>query len=144
MYEQKLLRTKKYLGKIVSLDRKKETTAVIDFSGSVKEVMSQLIARELIAHGFSFHATRNSLVLDTIEVHFPTAKISQEEKPVVLQINERYLYRGLVQDLLQYFHPEATEDKPGTYLASLLSDAGISLSGEEFVSLYRKIYLEQQ
>ncbi|MEA3414159.1 MAG: hypothetical protein U9Q99_01390, partial [Nanoarchaeota archaeon] len=63
-------------------------------------------------------------------------------KNVVLLLNKRYVYPKLFELLLDFFEPESEDDKKGKKLAFRLKDAGIHISQEHFIQLYKKIYLE--
>jgi hypothetical protein len=132
---------KKYLGPIISISEKTTTTNLIkiDFSEQSKECIRNIISNEFILRGFIRKQAR--LLFDDLIVSFATNKITKNNINCVLFINDRYLYGELLDDLQNFFAPESTEDRPGKKLAQTFSDAGIPISQEEFINLYKKIYL---
>ena len=138
--------TKKYLGRIISLPESNESFIPldVDFSQSLKECMISLLKNEFYSRGFSDHSRQNAVVFDNIILNFSTQKISKDGKSVVLFFNNRYFYQGLLKDFIYFYQPEGSDDIKGQKLAQLFSDAGVSISKEDFVSLYKKIYTNTQ
>lgn len=137
--------TKKYLGKIIDLDDQKPEIQInkqIDFSNSIKEIMFSLIVQELELKGFIFD-NKHSLKKENIIIKLTKKPyFILDGKNVVLLLNKRYVYPKLFELLLDFFEPESEDDKKGKKLAFRLKDAGIHISQEHFIQLYKKIYLE--
>ena len=132
-------KVKKYLGLIIPVER---TLIIdespIDFSQRKKEVIRDIISKEFLACGFE--RKRNKLVKDDIIIDMVNYKIFKGDKPAVISINNRYLYPSLLRYIVDFYEPEFEDDRPGQKLASAFSDAGIPVSKEDFISLYRLIY----
>lgn len=137
--------TKKYLGRILNIPDSDSSfdSFDVDFSSSLKDCMISLIKKEFFSRGFINHSRQKAIVFNNIIINFSTQKIIKDDKNVVLFINKRYFYSGLLKNLLNFYQPESSEDVPGQKLAQLFSDAGISISKSDFVNLYKKIYLEK-
>ncbi len=133
-------KVKKYLGKILVLDDARDVDGLleIDSSLSKKEYISQIICLEFFKRGFLLE--NNVLINDSINIFLLTGDITFQGKKVVLFMNGRYLYKDILESLLDFFQPEAKDDVKGKKLASAFSDAGISIAPEHFIALYKKIY----
>lgn len=133
---------KKYLGPIISVTDVDSFELVnINFDESAKECIRNIISNEFIKKGFIRKQAR--LIKDDIVISFSTNKITKNDSDCVLLVNERYLYGGLIDDMQNFFAPESSEDRPGKKLAQVFSDSGVLISQEEFISLYKKIYLKK-
>lgn len=134
---------KKYLGPIIFVPDKINNTSLInvDFTESSKECIRNIISNEFISRGFIRKQAR--LIFDNILISFANNKITNNGSDCVLFLNDRYFYGGSLDDLQNFFAPESTEDRPGKKLAQVFSDAGIPVSQEEFINLYKKIYLSK-
>jgi len=134
--------TKKYLGRIIPLldSNPSFIPNKIDFNFSLKECMLLLLKNEFYSRGFINHSRQNALVFDNIIINFSTNKILKDDKNIVLFLNNRYFYSDSFKDLISFFRPEVEDDVKGQKLAQAFSDAGISISKEDFVGLYHKIY----
>lgn len=132
---------KKYLGLIVEVSPKNELFKFkeIDFSLSTKKCIRDIISNEFLSRGFISKQAR--LIFNDVVINFSTNKITKNNSNCVLFINGRYLYGAHLDNLQNFFAPESSEDKPGKKLAQAFSDAGILISQEEFINLYKKIYL---
>jgi hypothetical protein len=104
--------------------------------------MQQLISCELLAHGFT-QGRGETYKYEGIVVNLSKGTIREQEKQVVLFMNDRYIRQRLFKDLLDFFAPESEDDVKGKKLAQAFSDAGIRISQENFVQLYKKIYLSK-
>lgn len=132
---------KKYLGKIILLENSsQELSFDVNFSLSLKKVMQQIISREFLSRNF-IHGRGEVYSWNDISVNLSSGNIKQEDKSVVLMLNGRYLYSKQIRELLDFFAPESGDDLKGKKLAQTFSDAGISISQDIFVKLYKKIYL---
>lgn len=134
--------TKKYLGRIIFLPDTNPSFSPIsvDFSSSLKDCMVSLLKNEFFSRGFSAHSRQNAVVFEDIIINFSTFKITNDGKNVVLFLNNRYFYPELIRDFVTFYQPESEDDVPGQRLAQAFSDAGVSISKENFVLLYKKIY----
>lgn len=132
--------TKKYLGRIYQPKKIHEQFAAISEDFDKKSFIIELIAQELQRHGFVKHERKQAYVLDTLEVHLLNGIITANGKKAVLQLNDRYVYAGNLQRLLDFYEPESEDDRPGTRLAAAFSDIGVAVQPQDFVTLYRKIY----
>ncbi|MBN1175237.1 hypothetical protein JXA48_01195 [Candidatus Woesearchaeota archaeon] len=132
---------KKYLGPIVEIPPKSEVFSPIqiNFDEPSKECIRNIISNEFISRGFIRKQAR--LIFEDIVISFANNKVTKGESECVLFINDRYLSGFALDDLQNFFAPESTEDRPGKKLAQTFSDAGIPVSQEEFINLYKKIYL---
>lgn len=134
---------KKYLGPIIAVPDKLDSFDLIkiNFDDSSKDCIRNIISNEFISRGFIRKQAR--LIFDDIVISFANNKITKNSSDCVLFINDRYLYKGNLDDLQNFFAPESTEDRPGKKLAQSFSDVGISITQEEFINLYKKIYLSK-
>jgi hypothetical protein len=133
-------KVKKYLGRILTLPEPAQDVPArdIDFSCSKQECMKQIIASEFLSRGFV--QQKNMLLLEDIKVSLASGRITANNKSVVLFLNGRYLHKQALANLLDFFEPESEDDRKGKKLASALSDAGIGVSAEQFIALYKKFY----
>jgi hypothetical protein len=118
----------RYLGKYVELPEMPVIPAEPD--------TAKLIAAELRSRGFS-----DKLVSDKIKVNLQTCTVRQGKKKLVLGLNGGFLCDYTLRKLL-HFQP-AEEVTPGYRLARAFSDAGIRISREQFVGIYKKLYKKQ-
>lgn len=132
-------KVKKYLGLIIPISRVVNINdKEIDFSKKKKDLIRDIISEELIACGFK--RKRNKLYFENLVVDLVTGKIINDNKPAVLSLNGRYIYPSLLRYIVDFYEPESEDDRPGEKLASAFSDAGIPISKDNFISLYKKIY----
>lgn len=134
---------KKYLGPIISVPEKIDSASLIqiDFSEQSKDCIRNIISNEFISRGFIRKQAR--LIFDDIIISFSNNKITKGSSDCVLFVNDRYFYSGNLDDLQNFFAPESSEDRPGKKLAQAFSDAGIPVLQEDFISLYKKLYLDK-
>lgn len=134
--------SKKYLGKIIELEELNQETKnkQFDFSQSTKTIITQLICDEFEKKGFIFNQTKNILSKEDIIINLSKGKIQKNKKNVVIFINGRYVYGSLLIQLINFFEPESEEDKKGKKLALAFSNAGIFISQDNFIQLYKKMY----
>lgn len=133
--------TVKYLGRIVEVPDQDPSFEFpeVNFSKDKLCCFRDIIANEFSSRGF--FRKRNKLTYNDLVIDLVSGKILQKDQPVVLFLNGRYFYRTLLNSLLDFFQPEADEERPGERLAKAFSDAGIGILKEDFVQLYRKIYV---
>ena len=133
--------TIKYLGKIVGVPEQDSSYEFleIDFSKDKLYCFRDIISNEFCSRGFV--RKRNKLILNDLVVDLVSGKILFGGQTVVIFINNRYFYRSIFNSLLDFFQPESEDEKKGERLAKAFSDAGISILKEDFVQLYRKLYM---
>lgn len=131
--------TKKYLGKIIVCEGE-DGHIEANPSLSKKEFILELLVHYFALFGFEKHPRKLAVVKDDITIHFPSKKIMQNDKAVVLKLNERYVYSGLLSRLLDFYEPEGEDERPGTRLAQACSDIGLTIHPQSFITLYKKIY----
>ena len=136
-------KVKKYLGAIVELSPRIDPApapVIIDFSQPTKHCIALIIKNELFKRGFI--QKRQTLTLGEIKVNFSRYTITKSGKSAVILINGRYLYSTQLRYLINFFEPEEYADQKGEKLAQAFSDAGISISSEHFIALYKKMYVD--
>ena len=112
--------------------------------------MKQIIINEFEAQGFIFdskHTLRKGEPKskeETIVKLTKKVRFLQNKKNVVLFFNQRYVYPKLLELILDFYEPETEDDKKGEKLAFRLRDAGIRIAQEDFIQLYRAIYLAKE
>ena len=63
---------------------------------------------------------------------------------VVLFINGRYLYDKLILNIQNFYQKDSDDEiEKGRFLAQLFSDAGINISKDVFIQLYKKIHTDE-
>jgi hypothetical protein len=133
--------TKKYLGKIIFLEPEKDSEEIIlDAKKTKKQLILDILRHTFYKYGFIDHTRKNAVLKGSLEVHLSSGSITDTGKNVVLQLNDRYVYPALLLSLLDFYQPEAEDERPGTRLAKVFSDAGIAITPDQFVLLYKKIY----
>jgi hypothetical protein len=118
----------RYLGKYVELPAMPVIPAEPD--------TAKLIAAELRSRGFS-----EKLSFDKLKVNLGTCSVREGKKKIVLGLNGGFLCDYTLRKLL-HFQP-AVEVTPGYRLARAFSDAGVRVSREQFVAIYKKLYKKQ-
>jgi hypothetical protein len=136
-------KVKEYLGRIIECKQIKENSVFLDFEKKPQEIIFDLIKRDLLRLGFA-QVEEKIFILEEVTVDCNTYNILKKNKPCVLEINHQYLYKNNLSQLCNYHEPETTDSQPGKKLAKLLMSSGIEISPEEFIQLYKKLYLEQQ
>jgi len=137
-------KVKDYLGNIVELSDEliKEPNSVenYDWNQPLKLLFREIICDQFVSRGF----IRKKWILkkDNLTINLSTNKIKKDDQEIVLFLNGRYLY-GKLLNQIQNFYDVEEEDTPGQKLAKLFSDAGISISKDVFVMLYKKIYINK-
>ncbi len=139
-------KVKKYLGKIVFMDD--------DYSSDFKNVENydwklplKLLFRELISEEFlrrGFIKKNWSLIKGDLKINLSTGKITKNGVNVVLFINGRYLYDKLILNIQNFYQKDSDDEiEKGRFLAQLFSDAGINISKDVFIQLYKKIHTDE-
>lgn len=120
-------KTKKYLGRA----KKYETTKIADFLGA--NPLASLVANALTNAGFD-----EKLKHEEVKIDLQKKKVKKGRSEAAIILNEGILSSHTLQALLNY---EATEEeKPGMKLAKALGDAGVDLSNECFIKLYKVLH----
>ena len=131
-------KVKQYLGRVYELKKQKEVENVVDCSKNKKELLSGLIANELVSLGFKekkggFHSER---------LHFNSSALSfkkkSSKKNVVLSLNDGYLCNFTLQRILN-FKKSKDLNKDAHTLAKYFLEAGLQVSREDFVRFYELI-----
>jgi hypothetical protein len=115
----------RYLGKYIELP----ATPVIPAEANT----SSIITAELRSRGFS-----EKLTFGKIKVSLQTCTVREGRKKIVLGLNGAFLCDYTLRKLL-HFHP-SVEVTPGYGLARAFSDAGVRVTREQFVVIYKKLY----
>ncbi|MBW2969355.1 hypothetical protein KY314_04570 [Candidatus Woesearchaeota archaeon] len=122
-----------YLGRIIKLQKKQETTPDITNS-EYTEAITSLITQELINHGFNEKLSHNNTKVD-----LKNRKIINNNKNTVIEINEGYMCTYTLNKLMT-LKLTGYEEQAGTQLATALLEAGLKINKEIFVQLFEKIY----
>ena len=135
--------TKKYLGPIITLPSPSSEPVDVELDPSLSNHtnITRCVISELLRHGFVL-SPRSQNVLhrnNSLKVNLRTSTITYNDKPVVIEINGRYLYNRLLSSLLS-FQESDDDSQPGSVLAKAFSDAGINIHPSTFVKLYQFIY----
>jgi hypothetical protein len=132
----------KYLGPIFVLEKQGAQEFLELQKENSKDVIIELICRELLFQDF---IESSSLVFTKgdIVVNINTCSIKKNLMSCVLEINSKYLYSDNLKDLSNYYEPETSDCQPGKKLAKLLMSSGLSITPDEFVRVYRLLYLEK-
>jgi hypothetical protein len=127
-------RVSKYLGKTQTLSRFSEGLA--ELPAGLQPAIVEAIAQELSNHGFVREG--NLLKQENVTVDLNEKTVRQNIKKIVLGMNEGYLCDHTLQQLLT-FTPEERQDESAKKLASLVLEAGLKLSNEQFLHLYEQV-----
>ena len=127
-------RVSKYLGKTETMQRFSE--GLLELPTGLQPAIMEAVAQELVNHGF----VRDGSLLkqENITVNLDDKTVRQNSKKVVLGMNEGYLCDHTLQQLLT-FAPEERPDESAKKLASLVLEAGLKLSNEQFVHLFEQV-----
>ncbi len=123
-------RVKRYLGKYVELPEMNRAP----MPTGVQPTAGIIIGCELRGQGFTERLSHPEL---GIKVNLKTCTVKQDNKNIVLGINGGFLCAFTIRKLV---HATPTvEVMQGYAYARAFSDAGIRVTREEFVQLYRKL-----
>jgi hypothetical protein len=115
----------RYLGKYVELPAAPLQVA--------EPTVAKLVAAELQGRGFS-----EKLSQDKIRVNLQACTVKEGKKSIVLGLNGGFLCAYTLRKLLHF--QVAEEVTPGYRLARAFSDAGIRVTRDQFVAIYKKLY----
>ncbi len=135
-------KVKDYLGKVLKFE-KKEVSYNVDQTKEIKQYILELVKKELLNHGF----TENNEVFENnnIFINIKELGFRKEKKEVLLSLNEGFLCKKTVEDLLNFkVQQEETEEKIAIRLAKTILESGLKTSHEEFVALFEKIMPEKK
>ncbi len=127
-------RVSKYLGKSATLTRFAEGLA--ELPAGIQPAILEAVAQELKNHGFVQDG--KLLKQEDIIVNLEDKTVRQKSKKVVLGMNEGYLCDHTFEQLLT-FAPEERPDESAKKLATLVLEAGLKLSNEQFVHLFEQV-----
>ncbi|MEM3154262.1 MAG: hypothetical protein QW165_01705 [Candidatus Woesearchaeota archaeon] len=127
-------RVSKYLGKTFTPTRFSE--GLLELPTGLQPAILEAVAQELINHGFVRDG--NVLKQENIFVNLTDRSVREGSKKVVLAMNEGYLCDHTLQQLLT-FAPEERPDESAKKLATLVLEAGLKLSNEQFVHLFEQV-----
>ncbi|MDD3175126.1 MAG: hypothetical protein PHU51_01460 [Candidatus Nanoarchaeia archaeon] len=139
-------KVKKYLGKIVFMDDEYllnfKNVEEYDWNLPLKLLFREIISNEFICRGFIRKTW--CLIKNDLQINLSTGKITQNGVSVVLFINGRYLYDKILLNIQNFYHKDSDDEiERGKTLAQLFSDAGINISKEVFIQLYKKINADE-
>jgi len=123
-------KVKRYLGKYYELDEAPRAA----MAAAVPVTASLVLGSELRNRGFTEKLTHVEL---GIRVNLKTCTVKQNSKNIVLGINGGFLCAFTLRKLVHA--TPLVEVVPGYSYARAFSDAGIRVSREEFVLLYRRL-----
>ncbi|MEM4267850.1 MAG: hypothetical protein QXK37_03370 [Candidatus Woesearchaeota archaeon] len=135
----------KYLGKVHTLLQVKN----IDFEtfvekpieeylqASPRKIILDLVARELINHGFE--KRRGVWIRESLEINLYSVSFKENRKPFVLHINGDYLCPYTLRKLLN-FKSSNDEVSVGKELAKAFISAGIAVPENIFIEVFQKVY----
>ena len=139
-------KVKGYLGKVHPLEQKKEH-AFAEFiakdlqeylkASSPKKIIADIVALELVKHGFS--QKRSSWYLDDIRINMGTLEVLKGDAPIVLQLNNDFLCNHTLRKLVN-FKSTSDQQTTGTEFAKAFVQAGIPVDQELFVHLFNTVY----
>ncbi len=130
-----------YLGAVIKPDKCSESAPIGDIltSGTIPEIVSALVSRELENHGFKSEG--KNWVLGNCTVHPKWGKIRRNGKHAALRLNEGFLCDSTLRALQKVMSKEEIEGKE---LASAILEAGIGIESEGFVRLYERLTAQRQ
>lgn len=137
-------KVKEYLGKVVKPERT-EFNSSIDFNSDYLDLINKLFERELLRHGFKEVKVLQgrTLELGRIKANLESFDVVKGKKNVLLSINEGFLSKKTIQELVNFKHLE-DKQKTGLKLAQAILEAGLKVSEEEFVKLFEKIPFKEE
>jgi hypothetical protein len=124
----------KYLGKTITITRFSEGLA--ELPPGLQPAIIEAVAQELQNHGFV--RDDNLLKQEDITVNLAEKTVRHKNKKIALAMNEGYLCDHTLQQLLT-FSPEEKPEESAKKLASLVLEAGLKLSNEQFVHLFEQV-----
>ena len=127
-------RVTKYLGKTIILERISEEQK--ELPKELNKALMTAIEQELQNHGFK--KQENSWGRERIIVNLNEKKTEEEGKKIVLAMNEGYMCDHTLKQLFE-FTPTEKPAESATKLANLALEAGLKLSGEQFLHLFEQV-----
>ena len=129
---------KAYLGKVLTPEASSSVSAPDISDKNFEDSVITLAAWTLTNHGF---ANGNGLhVREEVNVDLGAKSVKRKTKAAVLELNEGFMCSHTLKQLLDFQGEGSHEEEVGQRLAGQLLEAGISVSHETFVELFKKIY----
>jgi hypothetical protein len=100
-----------------------------------KLVYKALLKRELVRYGF-IEIEPNLMQYEDITIALTTKDVIRNGRQVVLKVNEGFICKQTITNLLKHIH---LEDETGKKLAEDILEAGISIEKDIFVRLYKML-----
>ena len=137
-----------YIGAVFTIERvaEKPLGKCIDcpledfFKGKPREIITNLIVRELLCHGFR-KSERNWWVNGELEVNPTRGFVKRRGRNVAIALNEGFLCKQTVRELRELLVGGAFT---GRELANGILEAGILIEKENFVRLYECLKAHKQ
>ncbi|MFH1683224.1 MAG: hypothetical protein ABIA37_05510 [Candidatus Woesearchaeota archaeon] len=128
-------KVKKYLGKAITLEAKKELDPEFNLKLEKKELLLDLIRYELLNH--SFKKKDDLLINQKVVFNLNELKATKGKKEVVLKLNEGFLCNFTLKRILAF---KKTNDinEDALKLARYFVEAGINIPKDVFVEFYQK------
>jgi hypothetical protein len=124
---------KGYLGRVLKPECQRQANTDITNSNFTEAIIA-LITQELVNHGFNEKLNR-----DNTKVDLENRKIINNNKNIVIGMNEGYLCTYTFNNLMT-LQLTGYEEQAGTQLATALVEAGLKIDKEVFVQLFEKVY----
>ena len=121
-------KVKAYLGKIIRPPRIETLPLTIERSWSFAETIQKLVEWDLSNHEIP------------TEVSHKDGDFKIKKKSVVLALNEGFLCKHTLSQLLSFKPKGKYEEQVGMELANALVEAGILMPKEQFILLFEKVY----
>lgn len=134
-------KVKKYLGKIIEISYDDSGDKSIVFNNS-KEMIRGIIINFLVCCGF-VQKTKNKLKKGKIVVDLGRFKVIDDEKSVVLKVDNGYLYSKTLRELFKLVH-DPIALRPGMNIAEAFIKSGVKISQENFITLFSLLKKEYE
>jgi hypothetical protein len=133
----------KYIGAVLQPDKTEgalgRTNGFLQ-AGSAQDMITGLIARELLSHGFS-EESAGWHVRDSVRVHPGRGVVLCKGRAAAIMMNEGFLCTPNISELRKLVEGGAMG---GLELANSLLEAGICIQKEEFVEFFMKLSFQTQ
>jgi hypothetical protein len=130
-------KVKEYLGRVI-MPSKSEDISFFEFIKSSPELYVQNKSyKEIIVDLTRWELTKHDL--NDIAIDMNTYSVKKNNTPIVIKLNEGYLYSKTLSDLLNFQAVGDDEYFIGKEFAELFVKAGIDIPKEVFVKLFEKI-----
>ncbi len=145
-------KTKKYLGKVISLEKKNNFTFNHHFSinsveqyvkkNSTNKIFLDLIRLELANHSFK-ESKKDIWQYENIVVDLKNKKVYNQktDKPLCLELNDNFLTQQTLTKLFRFQPPtQSTKLQIGKSLANTILASGIKIEQDLFLQIFDKMY----